>query len=154
MYHLAQVNVARMRAPLDDPRMADFVNNLEPINALADTSPGFVWRLQDDAGDATSLRVFDDAMIIVNLSVWEDVAPLKHYVYKSRHVDFVRRRKEWFALFDGAYYALWWVPVGHQPSADEAKRRLFHLRAHGESPTAFSFKKIFAPPQVQEQSVT
>ncbi len=135
-----------MKAPLDDPRMADFVNNLEPINALADDSPGFVWRLQDEAGDATGVQAFDDETILVNLSVWEDVDPLKTYVYQSRHVDFVRRRKEWFELFDGVYYALWWVPVGHTPSLEEAKERLEHLQTHGESNVAFSFKKTFLAP--------
>lgn len=121
MVQLAQVNVAKMLAPTDDPVMAEFVENLEPINALADAAPGFIWRLQTADGDATSLRVFDDTLIIVNMSVWTSVEALKSYVYKSRHVDFVRRRKAWFERFVGMHYALWWVPKGHIPDVLEAK---------------------------------
>ncbi len=144
-HHLAQINIARMRFPLDDPAMAGFVDNLEAINALAEADPGFVWRLQTDEGDATALRIFDDDRLIVNLSVWGSVEALKGYVYQSRHVNFVRRRKAWFEAFDGAYYALWWVPRGHTPTVEEAKARLEHLQQHGESAFAFSFKEVFAP---------
>jgi hypothetical protein len=145
-YHLAQINIARMLAPIDDPLMADFVANLPKINALAEQSPGFVWRLQSDSGDATSIKVYDDDMIIVNLTVWESPASLRAYVYKSDHSGFLRDRKRWFEKFDGPYYALWWIPAGHVPSTDEGKERLEHLRTHGESDYAFSFKKEFPAP--------
>mgnify|MGYP000108946089 CR=1 FL=1 len=145
-YHLAQINIARMLAPIDDPVMSDFVANLPNINALAEQSPGFVWRLQSDSGDATSIKVYDDDRIIVNLTVWESPAALRAYVYKSDHYGFLRDRKRWFEKVDGPYYALWWVPAGHIPSTDEGKERLEHLRTHGESDYAFSFKKEFAAP--------
>lgn len=145
-YHLAQINIARMLAPIEDPSMADFVANLPTINALAEQSPGFVWRLQSDSGDATSIKVYDDDMIIVNLTVWENPDFLRAYVYKSNHYRFLRDRKRWFEKFDGPYYAMWWVPAGHIPSTEEAKERLEHLRTHGDSEYAFSFKKLFPAP--------
>jgi hypothetical protein len=147
-YHLAQINIGRVLAPLTEPLMADFVDNLEPINALADASPGFVWRLQTEEGNATSLHVFDDDMLLINMSVWESVETLRAYVYNSRHTDFLRRRKEWFELFNGVYVALWWVPAGHIPSIEEAKERLEHLQEHGETSEAFSFRKVFPQPEV------
>src|SRR5437899_7943448 len=115
LVHLAQVNVARMRAPLEDPLMTDFVSQLEPINALADASPGFVWRLQTDAGDATYLRPYDDDRILFNMSVWETADALRAYVYKSSHTEVLRQRRDWFEHFSGVYVALWWVPIGHLP---------------------------------------
>ena len=138
-----------MRAPLTEPLMAEFVAGLEPINQLADQSPGFVWRLQTDDGDATSLRAFGDEMILVNLSVWTDVEALKRFTYESLHVHFVKKRKAWFRQFAGAYYALWWVSAGHQPTVEEAKTRLDRLDAQGESAYAFSFRTIFSPPDAQ-----
>ena len=149
-YHLAQVNIARMLYPIDDPQMADFVNNLDPINALADNAPGFVWRLQTDEGNATSIQPYEDEMIILNMSVWEDIESLKAYVFKSEHVQFVRRRKEWFELFKSTYTALWWVPAGHIPTLQEAKERLAYLDENGETPYAFTFKKTFLPESVNE----
>ena len=150
-HHLAQVNVARMRAPLTEPLMAAFAAGLEPINRLTDQSPGFVWRLQADDGDATSLRAFGDDMILVNLSTWTDVQALKDYVYGSQHVNYVKRRKAWFRQFAGAYYALWWVPAGRRPTVEEAKARLDRLDAHGESEYAFSFRDVFSPPVPQDR---
>jgi hypothetical protein len=147
--HLAQLNLGRMLAPLDSPLMADFVNALADINALAERSPGFVWRLVGDGGnDATSIRPYPDERIIVNMSVWETVAALKAYAYKSEHAQFLRRRHEWFEKFDGPYLVLWWIPEGHTPTVWEAKDRLDHLRAHGETPHAFTFKRIFAPESI------
>lgn len=134
-----------MLAPTDDPVMAEFMANLEPINALADASPGFVWRLQTDDGNATSLQVFDDILVIVNMSVWTSVGSLKDYVYKSRHVDFVRRRKAWFEAYVGMHYALWWVPAGHVPSVWDAEERLEHRELYGDTERAFSFQKVFKP---------
>ena len=145
MVQLAQINVAKMLSPTDDPIMAEFVANLEPINALADAAPGFVWRLQTDDGDATSLRVFDDTLIIVNMSVWTSAETLKEYVYKSRHVDFVRRRKAWFEKFVGMHYALWWVPEGYIPDVSEAKERLEHRELYGDTEEAFSFQNVYDP---------
>ena len=145
-YHLAQINIARMLAPVDDPLLVEFVAQLAPVNSLADQSPGFVWRLQTESGDATSLKVYDDDMIIVNLTVWENVEALREFVYKSTHSGVMRDRKKWFEKFDGPYYAMWWVPAGHIPSTQEAKERLEYLREHGDSPFAFSFKNIFFAP--------
>lgn len=144
--HLAQVNVARMRGPLEGPIMAGFVARLDEINALADRSPGFVWRLQTDAGNATYLRPYDDDRILFNLSVWEGVESLRNYVYRSAHAELFRSRREWFTAFESAHLALWWVPHGHLPSVDEAKERLAHLDAHGPTPFAFTFKAAFRSP--------
>ena len=144
-YHIAQVNIARMIAPLDSPLMADFVALLDSVNALADASPGFVWRLQGEEGNATYLRPYDDDAILFNLSVWESIEQLKAYVYREDHGAVFRRRREWFAPFDGPNVALWWVPAGHIPTVGEAKQRLEYLRAHGEGPHAFSFRRTFAP---------
>jgi heme-degrading monooxygenase HmoA len=143
--HLAQVNIARMKAPLDSPAMAGFVSRLDEINALADGSPGFVWRLQTDAGNATYLRPYDDERIIVNVSVWESVDALRAYVYHSRHIEVLRQRHEWFEKLEGMYLALWWVPAGHRPSVDEAKKRLAHLAEQGPTPFAFTFRALFPP---------
>jgi hypothetical protein len=144
-YHLAQINIARMRAAFDDPANAGWVSRLDEINALADGAPGFVWRLQTPEGNATYLRPFDDNQIIVNMSVWESVEHLKNYVYKSAHAELLRARREWFEHFEGAYVALWWVPIGHRPGVDEAKKRLKHLEEHGPSQFAFTFKTIQPP---------
>ncbi len=144
-YHLVQINIARMKAPLEDPIMQEFVAGLDPINALADAAPGFVWRLQDDSGDATSLRPFPDDYLIVNMSVWESVASLRLFTYKTAHVAYVRQRKAWFETLDQPIYALWWLPAGQIPTVAEAKIRLEHLIEHGDSPTAFTFGKPFAP---------
>src|SRR5262245_52447199 len=119
--HLAQVNIARMKGPLDSPVMAGFVARLDEINALADRSPGFVWRLQTGEGDATYLRPYDDDRILFNLSVWESIEHLRQYVYRSAHAEVLRSRQEWFRKFESVHLALWWVPPGHLPSVDEAK---------------------------------
>ena len=147
IYHLAQVNIARMQAPLSDPLMAGFVEQLEAINALADNSPGFLWRLQTPEGNATALRPYEDELILVNLSLWASLSDLLDFVYKSRHRQALQQRRQWFQRFEGPYVALWWVPSGHIPSVEEAKERLAYLRAHGESPYAFSFKKPFPEPE-------
>ncbi len=136
-FHLAQVNIARAHGEMTDPVMAEFVARLPEINALADGSPGFVWRLQTEDGDATALRPFEDARILINLSVWTDLPALRAYVYRSAHAEVMRRRREWFERFDRVYVALWWVPAGHRPSVAEAVARLAHLEQHG--PTAFAF---------------
>src|SRR6185503_14432896 len=152
-HHIAQVNIARMRAPLEEPLMAGFVARLEEINALADRSPGFVWRLQAEAGNATYLRPYDDERILVNMSVWETVEHLQQYVYRSVHAELIRQRKDWFEKFDGAFVSLWWVPAGHIPGVDEAKKRLAHLEAHGPTPLAFTFTTQFQPDESSQYAV-
>lgn len=142
---LAQLNIARLAAPIDSPRLADFVANLERINALAEAAPGFVWRLQDDAGDATAIRHFGED-VLINMSVWRDVASLQDYVYRSAHTEVLRRREEWFEKIREGYLVLWWVPAGHRPSLDEAGSRLDTLRRNGPTADAFTFKKVFPPP--------
>lgn len=139
-YHLAQLNIARMRGPLDSPLMQGFVARLEEINALADRAPGFVWRLQTEDGDATSVRAFDDQLIIVNLSVWESVETLRDYVYGSRHADVLRRRREWMTPMAEAHLAAWWIAAGTTPSVAEAVRRLETLRERGPSPDVFTLR--------------
>lgn len=141
--HLAQVNVARARATIDDPLMAGFVARLDAINALAETSPGFVWRLKTDEGNATSLQPYDDERILINLSVWETPEHLKQFVYRSAHTEVMRQRKDWFERFSGVYLAMWWIEPGHIPTIGEAKERLEHLQRHGESEFAFSFTRVF-----------
>ncbi|KAF0815206.1 hypothetical protein IGB42_00283 [Andreprevotia sp. IGB-42] len=144
-YHLAQLNIATMKMPLESPGMADFVNNLERINALAEASPGFVWRMKDEGGDATAMRAFG-ADILANMSVWQDVDALSSYVFKSAHVEILRRRREWFERMQNAYMVLWWVPAGHQPTLDEAAARLAQLRESGATQQAFTFRSAFPPP--------
>ena len=145
-YHIAQINIARMVAPLDSPVMAGFVSRLEEINALADNAPGFVWRLQTPEGDATYLRPFDDDQIIVNMSVWESVEHFKEDVYKSAHAELLRQRHDWFQQHvKDVYFAMWWVPAGHIPGIDEAKKRLKHLEEHGPSQFAFTVRTIQPP---------
>lgn len=144
-YHLAQVNIARMRAPLEDELMTSFVARLDEINALADGSPGFIWRLQSGEGNATYLRPYDDDRILFNLSVWESVETLKHYVYKTAHAELLRGRRDWFEPFEAPFMALWWVPAGHIPSVDEAKTRLARLEEDGPSQFAFTFKTVQPP---------
>ena len=145
-HHLAQVNIARTRAPLDSPVMADFVNALDRINVLAETSPGFVWRLQTEAGNATEVQAYDDPRIIFNLSVWDSVAALKDYVYRSMHGEFFSRRDAWFEKMGTPHLAMWWIPAGSIPGVAEAKERLQHLARHGETAQAFTFRKIHQPP--------
>ena len=145
-YHLAQINIARMLAPIDHPIMAEFVAQLAPINALADQTPGFVWRLQTESGDATSIKVYDEEMIIVNLTVWESGDALREFVYKSAHHGVLRDRKRWFEKIEGPYYALWWVPAGELPTTEEGKERLEYLREYGDTSYAFSFKNLFPEP--------
>ncbi len=152
-YHLAQLNVGRVVAPLDDPVMADFMNNLDRINGLAEATPGFVWRLQDDSGNATGIEVSDDPHFIINLSVWESVDALFEFVYRTGHADFLGRRKEWFEPFGKPYVVLWWVPAGTTPSAEEALRRLEMLTERGPGPDAFTFKQRFGPPPAAPEAV-
>lgn len=140
-YQLAQINIAKMLAPADDPIMADFMANLERIYEVAFAWDGFIWIYKTEENNNQSLRLFDDDFLITNLSVWASTDALFDYVYKSDHVEIFKRRKEWFEKIPEIYMALWYVPEGHKPTADEAKERLLYLRQHGETPYAFSFKK-------------
>lgn len=144
-FNLAQLNIARLRAPLDSPLLADFVANLERINALAEKSPGYVWRLETDEGDATAIRPFGEEYI-VNLSVWEDIESLRHFVYRSAHTEIMRRRKEWFERMTDAYAVLWWTRAGELPSESVARKKLLTLRNSGPTAAAFTFKQPFPPP--------
>jgi len=145
-HHIAQLNVGILRAHRDDPLVADFMAALDPINAIADASPGFVWRLDTPEGNATAIRPYDDDRILVNMSVWESIETLHAYAYRSAHTDVLRRRREWFERFDGPSMVIWWVPVGHIPSIDEAKERLALLGRDGPTPEAFNFRETFPPP--------
>ena len=142
-YHLAQLNIASLLHPIDHPVIKEFVDNLDRINALAENSEGFVWRLKDETGNATEIEAFENPLIIANMSVWENAAYLKAYVYKSDHVNIMRKRKQWFAPSKLPFMVMWWIPEGHEPTLIEAKERLEYLQENGESAYAFSFRNIF-----------
>src|SRR5262249_37534549 len=138
--------------PIDSPVMEGFRRQLDPINALADESPGFVWRLQTDEGDATAIRPYpDDDLMAINMSVWESLEALQRYVYRSGHVATLRDRKQWFEELEGPILALWWVTAGHVPTVAEARERLAHLKEHGPTPHAFTFRTPFPAPDAAEQ---
>lgn len=146
-WQLAQVNLGRLRAPIDDPMIAEFKHALDEINAVAEASPGFVWRLQDDDGNATGIEVSpDDELVIPNMSVWESIEALSEFVYRSDHTPFLRRRRDWFERFGRTFLALWWVPTGHLPTLAEAIARLDILERHGPTTRAFTFRHPFPPP--------
>ena len=145
-YHLAQLNVARAVAPMDDPAMADFMARLDEVNQIAEQSPGFVWRLQSEAGNATDIKVSDDPLFIINLTVWETPDDLYAFTYRSEHRTVFARRFEWFERADGPNVVLWWQPAGTIPTIDDALRRLRLLADHGPTPEAFTFKQRVAPP--------
>lgn len=143
-HHLAELNIGRVRYDLDDPRMAEFTNNLDLVNGLAERSPGFVWLYVDDSGNATDTRPFAEARIIVNLSVWASVADLERFVWQTVHKRFYSRRADWFEYFEGPAVALWWVPAGYRPSMEEALARLDHLKQHGPDDHAFDWHRASA----------
>lgn len=145
-YLLAQINIALMKAPLHDPVMAEFANALDEVNAIADQSPGFVWRLRDEGGNATNIRAFENPRILVNLSVWQSVESLKAYVYGSLHGDFFVQRRSWFERYQGAHFVMWWIPADHVPSVEEAREKLDHLQQYGDAETAFTFAKPYPQP--------
>jgi uncharacterized protein DUF3291 len=151
-YHIAQVNIGMPKAPIDSPLLAEFMAALDPINELADGSPGFVWRLQTEDGNATAIRPFDDERLMINMSVWASIDELASFVYRSGHVDVMRRRREWFEHMR-LFMTLWWVPAGHVPTTVEARERLDHLAAHGPTPFAFTFKARFPPPDEDPELV-
>ena len=145
-YHLAEYNIARLIAPLDDPLIEPFVAALDPLNRLADEAPGFVWRLQTAEGDSTAVRVRDDPAIIINFSVWESADALSDFAYKSSHADIFRRRREFFGLLETPNLVCWWIPAGYEPTVEEAEDRLRHLEDHGPTPHAFTLKQLFPAP--------
>jgi hypothetical protein len=142
-YHLAQINIGRLIAPVDDPRIAEFVAQLDPVNALADLAPGFVWRLQSSSGNATDIAYNDDPFVIVNMSVWESVESLRDFVYQSNHVDVLRDRAKWFEKMEQPHYCLWWIPSGHIPTVAEGRERLERYQQQGATPFSFWFSKLY-----------
>jgi heme-degrading monooxygenase HmoA len=145
-YHVAQCNIGRVLASLDSPQLAGFVEALEPVNRLADNAPGFVWRLQTEAGDATAIRAFEDDMLLLNMSVWESIEALAEFTYRTPHRDVMRHRREWFERLADAYLVLWWVPAGTLPTITDAVDRLWTLRRDGPTAEAFTFRSPFPPP--------
>ena len=141
--HLAQLNVGRLRAPMDDPLIADFKDNLGRVNQMAENSPGYVWRLQGARGNATGIRAFPDPLDIINLTVWQSVEALADFTFRSGHVEFLRRRREFFEHLDQPTMCLWWVPEGELSSVEDALGHLEHLRVHGPTPISFTFRRRF-----------
>lgn len=147
IYQLAEINVARMKGVnIDDPIMKEFVDNLERVNALAENSEGFVWRLKDENDNATSFNPYNDEQVIINISVWESIEALENYVYKSFHTDFLKRRKEWFYRYGKMHMALWWIPEGRFPTIQEATAKLGFLQENGPSKTVFDIRNKFSQP--------
>ncbi len=140
--YLAQVNIAKRLAPLDDPIMQDFINNLDKINAIADSSDGFIWRLQNEDKDE-AVSVFQDDSLVINMSVWENLDVLFNYTYNSGHIEVFKRKKEWFSKMKMMHMAFWYVPIGYEPTFQDANDRLVYLNKHGDTPFAFSFKNKF-----------
>lgn len=147
-YQLAEINIARMKGVnILDPIMQEFVDNLDHINALAESSEGFIWRLKDDSNNATQLNPYNDEQVIVNISVWKDVESLSEFVYRTMHTDFLKRRSEWFQKFGQAYFAMWWIESNDYPTIEDAKNRLDHLQNHGPSLYAFNFREKYEAPE-------
>ncbi|MEO8370686.1 MAG: DUF3291 domain-containing protein [Candidatus Solibacter sp.] len=145
-FHLAQINIGRLVAPIDDLRLAGFVAQLDPVNALADVAPGFVWRLKTAEGNATTMAYSDDPLVIVNMSVWESLAALRDYTYASHHMTVFRERAQWFEKMERPSYCLWWVPAGHVPTVAEGRERLEHYQANGATAYSFRFSQSFPAP--------
>lgn len=152
-FNLAQLNIAKMLAPLDDPVMADFVDNTDSINALAEQSDGFVWRLKEDIDYEKAEKVFEDSFWAINMSVWKNKESLFKFTYNSRHVAIMKRKNEWFSKIKEMHMVLWYIPVNHIPTAQEAKQRLDYIRTHGETPYAFSFKSKFTVEEFKNYKV-
>jgi hypothetical protein len=152
--HLALFNIATLRAPMDHPQIDDFRTNLDPINELAERSPGFVWRLQDESGNATNITPYPDPMVITNMAVWESIDQLADFTYRSGHLGFLRRRHDFFEPSTAPILVLWWIPEGHLPTMEEAMARLEHLRQHGPTAHAFTFRHRYEPgdPEVSKGS--
>lgn len=146
-YHLAEINVAKMKGvDIDDPIMKDFVDNLDKVNAIAESSKGFVWRYIDESNNATTADPFNDKQMIVNLSVWKTLEDLEHFMYHTFHMEIMKRKKEWFKKFESAYVALWWIKKDHIPTLEEAMLKLKELNKTGPTPHVFNFKKKYKQP--------
>lgn len=145
-HHLAQINIGRLIAPIDDPKIAEFVAQLDSINAIADKAPGFIWRLQSSSGNATDIAYSEDPFVIVNMSVWESIEALRQYAYKSDHARVFRDRAKWFEKMEKPNYCLWWIPTGHIPTVAEGRERLEHYQTHGATPHSFWFSQHFPQP--------
>ena len=146
-FQLAQINVAKMKGVnIDDPVMKEFTDNLDTVNALAEISEGFVWRLKEESNNATGLNPYQDPTIIINISVWRDIPSLQQFTYRSFHAEFLKRRREWFLNYGKVYMAMWWVPIGEFPTIEQAMDRLEHFTRNGPSQYAFSFKNHFSMP--------
>lgn len=152
-YHLAQVNIGRILGPMDSGMMAEFAASLDPINALAERSPGFVWRLKDESNNAMSISVTEDRFLIVNLSVWRTIDELFAFTYRSAHTEYVRRRGEWFERMKQLFLACWYVPAGHEPTVVEAMERIGSIRRQGPTPYAFTFKQRYTVEEAKEAGV-
>jgi heme-degrading monooxygenase HmoA len=145
-YQLAEINIATFRAPMSDPVNAEFIANLDRVNALAEAAPGFIWRLVGDGNNALEIHAFDNPNTAINMSVWADLDALANFVYRSEgHREIMRRRKEWFDRME-FHLALWWVPAGYRPTVAEGKERLEALREFGPTVRAFLFNRPFPPP--------
>ena len=145
-YYLAQINIALMKAPLHNPIMSEFATALDKVNLVAESSPGFVWRLKTSSGNATDIKAYSDPRILVNISVWRGIEQLKEYVYKSLHGDFFIRRRQWFEKYQGEHFAMWWIRAKHLPTVEEGKAKLEYLELHGDTPECFTFAKLYPPP--------
>lgn len=142
--YLAQLNIAKAKYPLDSPQLKEFIDNLEPVNKIAEASKGFIWRLQDESGDATNIQAFSDPNIIVNMSTWATTDALKNFMFRTHHRHFLRRKSQWFESIPQDSYVLWWIPQGVTPTVNEGIERLNYLREHADSPYAFTFKSNFS----------
>lgn len=145
-FQLAQLNIGKAKDLMESEVMEEFSDGLDPINAIAENASGFVWRLKDDSGNATDMQYFDDPLMLVNMSVWEDIESLKPFMFKTHHLHFLKHRKNWFESDSEATYVLWWVSAGHLPTVEEAMSRLRTLREMGDTLEAFSFAKPFSAP--------
>ncbi|MFI2347051.1 DUF3291 domain-containing protein [Streptomyces sp. NPDC019443] len=148
-HELAQVNIARLKFPLDSPELKDFVDGLDPVNAVADAADGFIWRLQSETGNATDVPVFGDEWLILNMSVWRDTDALTAFMYQGQHRELLGRRYEWFERVQEVMSTQWWVERGHRPTVQEAEDRLLHVREHGPTPRAFTLRTSFPPPTAE-----
>lgn len=145
-HQIAEINIARMKGVnIQDPVMLEFVENLNKVNAIAEGSEGFVWRLKDENNNATAFNPYQDEQVIINISVWENIEALERFMYQTLHVEFLKRRKEWFQTFGKVYTAMWWIPAGQFPTVQEATEKLAHLQTHGPSPEVFDFRNKHLP---------
>jgi len=151
-HHLAQINVGRILYPLDDPRMAGFMTQLDPVNAVADRSPGFIWRLQSSSGNAPDIPFTDDPALHMTMSVWESLDALRDFTYRAHHLEVFRDRAKWFEKLDRSSYCLWWIPIGHIPTVPEGRQRIEHFWAHGATPFSFWFAQPFPLPALVESA--